>query len=48
MPSMGGLTISKVLSDKKTVAVQAVIDEKEVYLFVNDLRDRGEFNINVV
>ena len=28
MPSMGGLTISEVLSTEKTVAVQAVIDEK--------------------
>ena len=40
MPSMGGLTISEVLSDKKTVAAQAVIDEKQVFELVNDLRAR--------
>ena len=48
MPSMGGLTISEVLSDKKTVAVQAVIDEKEVFELVNDLRNAGARDILVV
>ena len=37
MPSLGGLTISEVLSSEKTVAVQAVIDEKEVFELVNDI-----------
>ncbi len=48
MPSMGGLTISEVLSDKKTVAVQAVIDEKKVFELVNDLRNAGARDILVV
>ena len=48
MPSMGGLTISEVLSDKKTVAVQAVIDEKQVFTLVNDLRNAGARDILVV
>ena len=48
MPSMGGLTISEVLSDEKTVAVQAVIDEKEVFELVNDLRNAGAKDILVV
>ena len=48
MPSMGGLTISEVLSDKKTVAVQAVIYEKEVFELVNDLRNAGAHDILVV
>ena len=48
MPSMGGLTISEVLSDEKTVAVQAVIDEKEVFELVNDLRNGGAKDILVV
>lgn len=48
MPSMGGLTISEVLSDKKTVAAQAVIDEKEVFELVNDLRNAGARDILVV
>lgn len=48
MPSMGGLTISEVLSNKKTVAVQAVIDEKEVFELVNDLRNAGAHDILVV
>lgn len=47
MPSMGGLTISEVLSDEKTVAVQAVIDEKEVFELVNDLRNAGAKDILV-
>lgn len=48
MPSMGGLTISEVLSEKKTVAVQAVVDEKEVFELVNDLRNAGAHDILVV
>jgi ATP phosphoribosyltransferase len=48
MPSMGGLTISEVLSEKKTVAAQAVIDEKEVFELVNDLRNAGARDILVV
>jgi len=48
MPSMGGLTISEVLSDEKTVAVQAVIDEKQVFELVNDLRNAGAKDILVV
>ena len=48
MPSMGGLTISEVLSDEKTVAVQAVIDEKEVFELVNCLRNAGAKDILVV
>ena len=48
MPSMGGLPISEVLSDEKTGAVQAVIDEKEVFELVNDLRNAGARDILVV
>ena len=48
MPSMGGLTISEVLSESKTVAVQAVIDEKEVFELTNDLRNAGARDILVV
>ena len=48
MPSMGGLTISEVLSDEETVAFQAVIDEKEVFELVNCLRNAGAKDILVV
>lgn len=48
MPSMGGLTISEVLSSQKTVAVQAVIDEKQVFELVNDLRNAGAKDILVM
>ena len=48
LPSMGGLTISEVLSSEKTVAVQAVIDEKEVFELVNDLRNAGAKDILVM
>ena len=48
MPSLGGLTISEVLSDEKTVAVQSVIDEKEVFKLVNDLKHAGAKDILVV
>ena len=48
MPSLGGLTISEVLSDEKTVAVQSVIDEKIVFRLVNDLRNAGAKDILVM
>ncbi|WP_405305108.1 ATP phosphoribosyltransferase [Methanobrevibacter sp.] len=48
MPSMGGLTISDVLSDEQTVAAQAVIDEDEVFELVNKLRNAGAKDILVV
>ena len=48
MPSLGGLTISEVLSSEKTVAVQAVIDEKQVFELVNDLRNAGAKDILVM
>ena len=47
MPSMGGLTVSEVLS-QNTVAAQAVIDEKQVFELVNDLRNAGARDILVV
>lgn len=48
MPSMDGPTISEVLSKEKTVAIQAVIDEDEVFTLVNDLRNAGAKDILVV
>jgi ATP phosphoribosyltransferase len=48
MPSMGGLTISEVLSETETVAVQAVIDEEQVFELVNDLKNAGARDILVV
>lgn len=48
MPSLGGLTISEVLAREKTVAVQAVIDEKQVFELVNDLRNAGAKDILVM
>ena len=48
MPSLGGLTISEVLSEEKTVAVQSVIDEKIVFELVNDLRNAGAKDILVM
>ena len=48
MPSMGGLTISDVLSNEETVAAQAVIDEDEVFDLVNKLRNVGAKDILVV
>ena len=48
MPSMGGLTVSDVLSDEETVAAQAVIDEDEVFDLVNNLRNAGAKDILVV
>lgn len=48
MPSMAGPTISEVLSKEATVAVQAVIDEDEIFELVNDLRNAGAKDILVV
>lgn len=48
MPSMDGPTISEVLSKEKTVAIQAVVDEDEVFTLVNDLRKAGARDILVV
>lgn len=48
MPAMTGPTISEVLSEKETVAVQAVIDEDEVFNLVNDLRNAGAKDILVI
>ena len=48
MPSMAGPTISEVLSKKDTVAVQAVVEEKEVFNLVNNLRNAGAKDILVM
>ena len=48
MPSMEGPTISEVLSEEKTVAIQAVVDEDQVFELVNDLRNAGAKDILVV
>lgn len=49
MPSMTGPTVSEVLSDKEnTVAVQAVVDEEEVFELVNKLKNAGAKDILVV
>ena len=48
MPSMAGPTISEVLSNEKTVAVQAVVDEDIVFELVNNLRNAGAKDILVV
>ena len=48
MPSMEGPTVSEVLSKEKTVAIQAVIDENQVFDLVNDLRNAGAKDILVV
>ena len=48
LPSMGGLTVSEVLSSEKTFAVQSVIDEREVFELVNDLRNAGAKDILVM
>ena len=48
MPSMEGPTVSEVLSKEKTVAIQAVIDEDQVFELVNDLRNAGARDILVV
>ena len=48
MPSLGGLTISEVLSAEKTVAVQSVVDEKVVFKLVNDLKNAGARDILII
>ncbi|WP_296888024.1 ATP phosphoribosyltransferase [uncultured Methanobrevibacter sp.] len=48
MPSMEGPTVSEVLSKEKTVAIQAVVDEEEVFELVNNLRKAGAKDILVV
>jgi ATP phosphoribosyltransferase len=48
MPSMEGPTVSEVLSKEKTVAIQAVVDEDQVFELVNDLRNAGAKDILVV
>jgi ATP phosphoribosyltransferase len=48
MPAMTGPTISEVLSKEKTVAIQAVVDEDEVFELVNDLKNAGAKDILVV
>ena len=48
MPAMTGPTISEVLSKEDTVAVQAVVDECDVFTLVNDLRNAGAKDILVV
>ena len=48
MPSMDGPTVSEVLSKEKTVAIQAVVDEEEVFELVNNLRKAGAKDILVV
>ncbi|MDD2643263.1 MAG: ATP phosphoribosyltransferase [Methanobacteriaceae archaeon] len=48
MPAMTGPTISEVLSKIDTVAVQAVVDEDEVFELINKLRKAGAHDILVV
>lgn len=48
MPSMEGPTISEVLSNEETVAIQAVVDETQVFELVNDLKNVGAKDILVV
>lgn len=48
MPAMSGPTISEVLSKDETMAVQAVVDEEEVFELVNNLRKAGARDILVV
>lgn len=48
MPSMEGPTISEVLSNEETVAIQAVVDETQVFELVNDLKNAGAKDILVV
>ena len=48
MPAMSGPTISEVLSQEETVAVQAVVGEDEVFELVNKLRNAGARDILVV
>lgn len=48
MPAMTGPTISEVLSEIDTVAVQAVVDEKEVFELINKLKNAGAHDILVM
>ena len=48
MPAMSGPTVSEVLSAEATVAVQAVVDEEEVFELVNKLRNAGARDILIV
>lgn len=49
MPAMAGPTVSQVLSSKDdTVAIQAVVDEEEVFELVNKLKNAGAKDILVV
>ena len=48
MPAMSGPTVSEVLSQEETVAVQAVVGEDEVFELVNQLRNAGARDILVV
>ena len=48
MPGLTGPTVSNVLSDNDVVAVHAVVDEKEVFNLVNQLKKIGARDILVV
>lgn len=48
MPGLTGPTVSNVLSDNEIVAVHAVVDEKEVFNLVNELKKIGARDILVV
>ena len=48
MPAMSGPTVSEVLSSEATVAVQAVVDEEEVFELVNRLKNAGARDILIV
>lgn len=49
MPAMTGPTVSEVLSNEgDTVAIQAVVDEEEVFVLVNKLKNAGARDILVV
>ena len=48
MPAMSGPTVSEVLSSEATVAVQAVVDEEEVFELVNKLKNAGARDILIV
>ncbi|BDH78700.1 MAG TPA: ATP phosphoribosyltransferase [Methanothermobacter sp.] len=48
IPGMTGPTVSKVLSDDGIVAVHAVVDEKDVFKVVNELKRVGAKDILVV
>lgn len=48
MPGLTGPTVSNVLSDNEIVAVHAVVDEKDVFNLVNELKKIGARDILVV